>query len=155
METNKRIYKFLDYIGEPVATDFVYNFYVVNDIKHDRINLYKDFTLSLMGLILTTYMGDEITNQKQRKEHFNWCWNKNIDNFKKEGIDLSNKKLYEYFINFSEDIFYSVNDKSDPQLEEHISLLWEILFDYNKEKTEPDLDILLKLYKLFTKALEK
>ena len=155
MEVNGRIYKFLNYIGEPVASDYIYNFYVTNDIKHDRINLYKDFILSLMGLVLTTYMGDDITTRKQQKEHFDWCWNKNIQNFKEEGIDLSDKKLYEYFINFTDDIFYTVNNKDNHVLTEHIKLLWEILFDYNSEKTESDLEMLLKLYNLFTKSLEK
>ena len=155
MEVNGRIYKFLNYIGEPVQSDFIYNFYVTNDIKHDRTELFKDFITSLMTLVLSTYMGDDITSRKQQKQHFDWCWNKNLANFRKEGIDLENKGLYEYFLNFTDDIFYTVNNKENEELSKHIMLLWEILFDYNSEKTEPDLEMLLRVYKLFTKSLEK
>ena len=145
MELNSRIHKFLSYIGEPVTNEYVGNFYLMNDIKHERVHLFKDFTLSLMKLIMTTYMGDDVTTTSEQTNHFNWCWNKNINNFKLEGINFENKELYNYFLIFTEDIFYSIPDKDNPELRDNIFLLWDILFTYTSKKTEPDLEMLLKL----------
>jgi len=155
MEINGRIHKFLSYIGEPMSDDDVLDFFQTHNIKHERIHLFRDFTISLMKQIINTYLGDDVTNKENQLLHFKWCWNRIINDFKTEKIDLDDNELFEYFKYFTDDIFYSVRNKNTDELTDNIILLWEILFDFKSKKTKPDLDMLLHVYKLFTTSLEK
>ena len=68
----------------------------INNIIPEKMDLYYDFTFSLYYLIVETYLGDDnngtetkinITDE-DKKNHFQWCWKKTIENF--------NKELYKY-----------------------------------------------------------
>lgn len=126
--------------------------YEANNIKFERCELYNDFVQSLLRLIFDTYMGDEVTDSKNRIKHFKWCWNKNVENFKTEGISFNDDKLYEYFLAYVNEVYYNSEKKIDESInKEHLNM-WHDLFNYNKEKTNYELDTLVEVYKIFEKS---
>jgi len=64
----------------------------------DRLNIYKDFVLSLLYYLNKYYITDgSFTKGDERKFHL-WCYNKVCDDFLKEGLDFKdNSFLEEYF----------------------------------------------------------
>lgn len=155
MDINSRVYRFLREIGEPVNSEFVEEYYETYNLKYEKVDLYRDYILSLFDIVIETYLGDDITNEIQRVKHFKWCWDKNVDNFKKEGIILDSNDLYEYFKIFFIDIYYDINNKESEELEINIRMLWLLLFNYREKKTVPDLEILTQIYRLFENSIKK
>ena len=72
------------------------------------MELYYDFCHSIYLLIIDTYLGDPEGNETKVQmneddnyKHFLWCWNKNIENFKKESILFEIKgEHFDYFYSF-------------------------------------------------------
>lgn len=152
---NKQI-NFLNYIKAPMSKESIAILYSANNIKFERCELYSDFVQSLMLLIFDTYLGDDITNNKEQINHFNWCWYKNLDNFKNEGIIVSNSYLYNYFLDFMLEVYYIIPNKNkNPNLHIKIINLWVLIFKYNNSKSKSDMDTLLEIYKIFDKSLKK
>ena len=73
-EANGNIDKFLKYMSRPLTLDELELIYTSNNIIFERVDLYRDFILTLNDLILTTYLGDDFTNDEEQINHFNWCW---------------------------------------------------------------------------------
>ena len=145
---------FLTYINKPISREATLILYDANNIKYEKCELYSDFTQSLLRLIFNTYLGDDVTNLEQQNKHFKWCWDKNIDNFKKEGIDFESLKLYNYFLEFTLVVFYSVIDKKNQDYtDKQLLRIWYNIFDYNKVKTSSDIDTLVEIYLLFEHTL--
>lgn len=154
MSTNKQL-NFLNYINKPMSREGIAIVYSANNIKFERCELYGDFIQSLILLIFDTYLGDKLTDGEQQVNHFKWCWNKNIDNFKKEGITLESKKLYDYFLGFMLEVYYPLTKKNEnPNTHKNILTLWSYLFDYNNQKTNSDIDTFVEVYKMFEKSLK-
>ena len=79
--------EFMNYITNPLTSDQMNLLYKANDIKFDRCNLYYDFIKSLNKVIVDTYLGSEyISTEREVKEHYLWCFNKVVSNFKEEQI---------------------------------------------------------------------
>ncbi len=148
---SENIHNFINYLDEPVSDEFVSKFYEVYNIKHDRVKLFKDFSSSLSSLMVDTYMGDEITDKTQKKKHFDWCYNKNLSNFKEEGILFGGEILYEYFQRLLHDIYYT--NKKNKSINDSIIRLWDVLFSFNQTKSAADLEMFLLLYNLMEKSL--
>ena len=150
----KKEYEFLDYINTPLTRESIKLIYNSNNIVYERVELYSDFIQSLMDLMFTTYLGDDRTDEDQQLNHFEWCWNKTIDNFKKEGIDFKRNVLGKnYFSNFMIDEFYLVSDKNK-QLNRKLTKLWLYIFDYRIVKVRLDVDTFISLYRMFDKSLK-
>ena len=74
---------FFSYISKPVESD-EFEFWVdTNNICFLKMELFRDFVISLVGLVGSTYLGDEQTNetnirvtQNDNLKHFEWCWKK-------------------------------------------------------------------------------
>ena len=146
--------KFLKYIKNPINKRAMHILYSANKIKHDRCTIYKDFVMSLLLLVFETYLGDEITNPEQQMKHFNWCWDKNLENFKFEGLEFKyNKTLNVYFREFIMDTFYLKPKDNYADLINRILSAWEVMFDYDAPKSKSDVDGFIDLYKLFEKSL--
>jgi hypothetical protein len=129
--------------------------YSANDIKFEKMELYSDFVQSLLRLLFDTYLGDDVTNVEQQVRHFNWCWNKNGANFEEEGIIFDNPKLYDYFLEFMLEVYYSSVDKQECEyLDKNLLKLWYGIFDYSKSKTNSDMDTLIEIYGIFEKSLK-
>ena len=75
--------EFMNYIIQPLTFEQMNLLYKANDIKFDKCELYYDFIKSLNKLLSDTYLGAEyINSDKETKEHYLWCFNKVIKNFK-------------------------------------------------------------------------
>lgn len=155
MANKNKTLELFNYINKPMSKESITILYNANNITHEKCELYSDFIQSLILLIFDTYMGDEITSKEEQKNHFKWCWNKNIENFKKEGIDVASTKLYNYFLEFMVDVYYSSSKKDEnPNIRLNTIKLWLYIFDYNNVKSKSDIDTLIEVYKLFNTAVQ-
>jgi hypothetical protein len=143
--------EFMNYITNPLTSDQMNLLYKANDIKFDRCNLYYDFIKSLNKVIVDTYLGSEyISTEREVKEHYLWCFNKVVSNFKEEQILFDDvDKLKEYFFYFYDELFYKDSDKLLNKLDN----LAEFSFDFHRIKSRSDIDIMIELYKLFEKSI--
>lgn len=133
----------------------------VNNIIPEKLELFSDFSHSLNILLIETYLGeDELPNEtritlteEDKKNHFDWCWNKVIELFIKENIFFEKEGgHYEYFKTFFDDIFYNQKEKI---VRESITPFFDDLFDIKKSFTKSDLDMILTIYKLLDKNMKK
>ena len=85
---------FFNYVTKTVNPEEVDIWFRVNNIYPEKLELFSDFTHSLNMIIIETYLGEEENSYETKinltdddnKKHFDWCWNKVIENFKKENI---------------------------------------------------------------------
>lgn len=155
MNDKSKKHNFLDYINNPMSKEGIAMLYSTNNIRFEKCELYSDFVQSLLRLAFTTYMGDDITTVEQQVQHFNWCWNKNKANFLTEGILFDNPKLYHYFLEFMIEVYYTAIDKSEAlQMDKNVLKIWYNIFDYNRSKTNSDMDTLIEIYGIFEKSLK-
>lgn len=152
------IYKkdnFLDYINTPMSKESITMLYNANNIKFEKCELYSDFVQSLLRLAFDTYLGDDVTSSEEQINHFKWCWIKNKANFAKEGLFFDNKKLYDYFLEFMLEVYYTSLEKNQFENPDKALLkLWFNIFDYSRVKTHSDVDTLVEIYKIFEKSLK-
>jgi hypothetical protein len=152
--TNKTV-ELLNYINTPMSRESILLLYTSHNVKYEKCELYGDFIQSLILLVFDTYMGDEITNEVEQRNHFKWCWDKNINNFKKEGIGIASTRLYNYFLEFMVDVYYkTINKNENEKINTNILKLWQYIFDYNNNKSKSDVDTLLEVYKMFENSIE-
>lgn len=147
---------FLAYINNPISQENIQMLYSLNDIKIEKCELYSDCIQSLLRLAFDTYLGDDITDREHQIKHFKWCWDRNYDNFKKEGLSFDNTtRIYEYFLEFMLEVYYSLPEKEGMDYSErNILKLWYVIFDYNRGKTNSDIDTLIEIYTLFNNSFK-
>lgn len=154
MNSNDRK-NFLAYINNPMSRESINILYTAHNIQFEKCELFSDFVQSLLRLIFDTYMGDEVTSVEQQVKHFNWCWNKNVDNFLNEDLLFQSDRLYTYFLEFMLEVFYTSPDKEQTSFDhKKILKIWYYIFDYNREKTNSDIDTLIEIYKIFESSLK-
>ena len=95
---------FFNYIAKPMLPEDVDIWFKVNNIIPEKMDLYYDFSFSLYYLVLDTYLGDEKNNEtkitlsdEDKIKHFEWCWDKTIEDFNKENIQPFNCEPLMYF----------------------------------------------------------
>lgn len=153
---DKNTLELLSYINTPMSKESISVIYTANNVRYERCELYNDFIQSLIMLIFDTYLGDDITNPTEQKNHFNWCWNRNILNFSNENIHFESEKLHNYFLDFMLEIYYPITKKPEnQQIHKNILNLWSYIFNFNSKKTKSDMDTFIEVYKLFDKAIYK
>jgi hypothetical protein len=123
----------------------------------ERVELFNDIVESLTTLVVTTYLGDDTSETKIKfseediTNHFNWCWNKILENFQKENILIdSDGEHKDYMKVFMNDSFYNQKDEN---IRKSINLFVKDLFDLDKTFVKSDLDILTEVYKLFNRSV--
>jgi hypothetical protein len=123
----------------------------------ERVELFSDIVESLTTLVVTTYLGDDTSETKIKfseediTNHFNWCWNKILENFQKENILIdSDGEHKDYMKVFMNDSFYNQKDEN---IRKSINLFVKDLFDLDKTFVKSDLDILTEVYKLFNRSV--
>jgi hypothetical protein len=127
--------------------------YRLNNIIPEKTELYLDFIQALYNLVTSTYLGDDVMDENEVKKHFNWCWNKVIDSFKKEHIYFEDSiEMYSYFSSLFTESFYEEEDKSDDNIKQLMEF-WQTTFKYSLIKTRSELDTFFDLYKLFDKSI--
>ena len=145
--------EFIKYITNPLTPEEMQLLYKANNIIYDKCELYYDFILTLNHVVVDTFLGDDVINSTEDiKNHFNWCIEKVLGNFKKEKIIFSNTlDIKEYFYNFYIELFYNQGEKKD--CIDKLNKLGDLSFIYGRTKTRSDMDVLLELYRLFEKSL--
>jgi hypothetical protein len=84
-------------------------------------------------------------SESDKKNHFDWCWDKLIKDFENENILIdSDGEHKEYLWNFFLDSFYT---QPQVNIREAIPEFIEELFNLEKPFAKSDLDILTELYK--------
>ena len=152
---NRKALNFLKYINTPMSRESIIVLYSANNINFEKCELYNEFIHSLIFLVYDTYMGDDITNEKEQKNHFNWCWDKNIENFEKEGFIFNSLKLKSYFLEFMLEVYYPITKKEENKTAlDNIIKLWVYIFDYNNNKSKSDMDTLIEVYKMFENSIK-
>ncbi len=150
---------FFKYISKPIPPDDVDVWFKINNIIPEKMELFSDFSYSLNMLIVETYLGENNTSEtkivlsnEDVEKHFQWCFNKVIDNFSKEGIIIKKKgEHYDYFKTFFYDVFYN---QKEEKVRKSIGEFFNELFDIKKPFTKSDLDMIGVIYKLLDKNLE-
>ena len=144
--------EFYNYITEPVTPEDMRLWVRHKNIDVDRTDLFYDFIDSVHTIVHETFLGDDvITNEDDKQKHFNWCWNKTINNFKEESIIFNVEgDHYEYFWNFFYESYYKDKDKRDV---ENINNYFLILTKLHILKTKSELDMLSDIYILLNSNL--
>lgn len=143
---------FIEYISKPINKEEMYYLYKVNGVSYERVELFYDFIYSLFDLIVNTHLGDERMTEDDDLKHFKWCWDKTIENFKKEKIYFdSTMELYTYFLTLLQESFY-MEEKTDENINKIIDF-WRTCFNYSGSKTMSEMEALIDIYKLFNKSL--
>lgn len=151
---------FFNYISKPVPNEDVDVWFRINNIVFEKLELFSDFANSLNLLIVETYLGESTPSsetkinltQEDKEKHFEWCFNKVVDNFRKERIHFNHKgEHFDYFRTFFDEIFY--NQKED-KVRYSVKEFFSDLFDVNKPFTKSDLDMIGIIYKILDRNLE-
>jgi hypothetical protein len=152
---------FFNYITQPLKSEDVDIWFRVNNIISEKLDLFSDFTKGLNFIVVDTYLGNQnVSNETKIKyssiddeNHFKWCWNKNIENFKKENLFFEFEgEHYDYYKSFFQEIFYTQNDQ---RVRESVEKFFKELFDMKKSFTKSDLDMISTIYKSLDKNLKK
>jgi hypothetical protein len=119
------------------------------------------FSHSLNLLIVDTYLGQQdspnetkiLMSDDDNSKHFEWCWDKTVNNFLKEDLNFENRgEHFDYFKSFFDEIFYT---QKDEKIRKSITNFFTDLFDINKPFTKSDLDMVSTIYKILDKHLSK
>ena len=151
---------FFDWLAKPMQSEDVEAWYLANNIIPEYTELFRDFCVSFLNLLTKTYLGGSKTentetkvlmSETQKKEHYRWCWDKTIKNFKKEKIYfIFNEKDYEFFESLFYEIFYNQHDE---MFKPSIDDFFNQLFDYKIKKTKSDIEIFTDIYKTLERSL--
>ena len=135
--------------------------FLANNILPELTNLFEDFCLSLFYLMEDTYLGDYGDEsrhtrigmtKKNNMEHFEWCWTKTIDNFKKENINFKfENNDYDFFKEFFFEVFYEQKGK---EMKDGLKSFLEQLFNLKKTHTKSDLEMFTDVYKTLERSLQ-
>ena len=152
---------FFNYITKNLDPEEVDIWFRVNNIIPEKMELYYDFSFSLFFLIKSTYLGNSENSNETKVEmtegdnlkHFEWCWNKTLENFNKENIRFKIKGEHkEYYHKFFMDLFYYAEKK---EIADNIDKFFKELFNEQKSYTKSDLDMVTDIYKRLDKNLNK
>ena len=151
---------FYSWMMKPVNREDVEIWFNINNMIYEKRQLFSDFTFSLYHIIKSTYLGDDITNpsetkiilsQQEKENHFEWCWNKTLENFSKENIKFNlTGEHKDYYEKFYMDLFYNAENN---KISGNILMFFEELFNEEKMFTKSDLDMLTEIYKLLNKNI--
>lgn len=153
--------QFYNWLTQPMTPEDVDTWNRANNIIPEFTELFRDFCLSLLDLVEKTYLGDshgEHTETriglttKDKEDHFEWCWKKTLDNFRKESVIFNFKKDdYRYFENFFFDVFY---EQEDNEVKKEIKIFFQQLFDRNRVITKSDIEMFTDVYKALERSLK-
>lgn len=119
------------------------------NIIRERSEVYHDFLQSLVKLIDTTYMGDDVMSRDDRINHFWWCFNQVVKDFEMENIYFTNKNHGVYIWDLLSHIYYPI--RSIRLVIDYLKLI----FDYRVIKTNEEIDSFVEIYGVFDQSLKK
>lgn len=148
---------FFNWITNPMPKDEIVIWFKANNMIYEKIELHGDIFKSLYYIIIDTYLGDSENETnihlsiEEKKSHFEWCWKKMIDNFKKENININLEGDHkEYLESFFMDSFYN---QKDNHVKNSIEKFITLIFDVDGEFTKADLEMLTDFYKILEKSM--
>jgi hypothetical protein len=152
--------KFINWLIKPISEEDLEVWFRANNMIPEYIDLFRDFCLSFYFLVSQTYLGDShndhnetkigLTN-RDKENHFNWCWNKIIDNFELEGIVFEfSERDKDYFKEFFFEIFYDTKNKD---IKGGLLDFFRQVFNSKRPMSKSDLEILTDLYKTLERSL--
>jgi len=149
---------FFKWISMSIPKEDVVVWFNIHNMNYEKIELYGDIFKSLNFIIIDTYLGDEksetkiVMSKEDNISHFNWCWNKLLEDFRKENIHIKHGGTHkDYFKSFFDDSFYNQKENN---IKNAISNFITEVFNIEKPFSKSDLDILTELYKLLEKNIE-
>lgn len=150
------INRFIDYFSKPLTTEQILYLNNINNISYDRVEIYHDFIISLLYTINETYLGDDVIKcDVDRLSHFNWCWNKVIDNFNEENIKIQKKgEHFNYFYNYMITLFYLDKERTDDLIKNYL-IFWDDIMISIDSKTKSEYDLFVDVYKIMNKYFFK
>jgi hypothetical protein len=152
---------FFNWISKPMDSEDVEIWFNMNNMIPEKGELFFDFCVSLFTLMKETYLGDESFNyetkvtlsEEDKKKHFEWCWNKTIENFKKENVRFNTKgDHFEYFNSFFMEVYYTQKNNN---VRDSIDSFLKDLFNRKIPFTKSDLELYTELYKLLDKNISQ
>lgn len=130
-----------------ISQDELFLAYKNSDIQREYVDIIREFTNNLIFNLHSTFLGDELTkNENDIRNHFLWCFNKTVSNYK--FINFNMKHRYEYFnymYNHSLGQLYNNKDYEESVYCIEVIYFSELL-NYNKPKTTNDLLLMSELY---------
>ena len=149
---------FFNWVSKPVPKEEVLVWFNINNINYEKVELYGDFFKSLNIKVSDTYFEEEnfetkiSLSEENKKEHFEWCWTKTIEDFSKENIFFNLEGEHKkYFEKFYFETFYN---KSEKKIKEAIPSFLDEIFSMEKPFSKSDLEIMTEIYKLMEKNLK-
>jgi hypothetical protein len=149
---------FFNWMAKPLPKDEIIIWFNIHNMSYEKIELYGDITKSLNQIISDTYLGDNnsetkiVLSEEDKQLHFDWCWDKMVENFRKENIIIKHGGEHkDYFKSFFTDTFYSQTKET---LRGTIGKFLGEIFDTDMSYSKSDLDLLTELYKLMEKNIE-
>jgi hypothetical protein len=151
---------FFNWMVKPLPKEDVLVWLNVQNMNYEKIELYGDIFKSLDHIINDTYLGNDnnasetkiILSPEDNRAHFDWCWNKLLEDFRKENIKIKHGGQHrDYLESFYNDTFYNQKEKS---VKKSIPEFLMDVFDIEKAFTKSDLDVLTEFYKLLEKNID-
>lgn len=152
---------FFNWIAKPLPNDEVVIWFNVHNMIYEKIELYGDIFKSLNCVITDTYMGDSngdspetkiVLSPDDKKSHFDWCWNKMVENFQKENITITiDGDHKDYLKSFYMDTFYHQTQKN---VKDSVPVFLNEIFNMSKPFSKSDLDMITEIYKMMEKNVK-
>lgn len=152
--------QFFNWLTKPMLPEEIDAWFKANNIIPEMSELFRDFCFSLLKLVDDTYLGNDENSketkigmsQEDKSSHFTWCWNKTIENFRKENIFFeNNEETFLYFKNFFMEVYY--NQEQDI-VKKSLQDFFIQIFNKNNKHTKSDIEMFTELYKLLEKSLQ-
>jgi len=143
----------VSYQKEVVNEYELHNLYKENKIIRERVDLYRDFIITLCIKIEDTYLGKAyLKKEVDFVNHFNWAYFKVLQEFDEDGISFyHNDEVYSYFKNEVFEQFYAKDGKLG---EGDYKKFWLSLMRFEGRKIRINLNVMIEIYKMFDKSLD-
>lgn len=152
---------FYSWLSTPMNPEDVKTWNQAKNIIPELSDLFRDFCFSFYYLMSETYLGYENTVSKESFipmsseddiMHYKWCWDKTIENFKKENINFKfSKKDYTFFESFFIEVFY--NQKND-YIRDGLEDFLKQIFNRKRPVTKSDMEMFTDIYKTMERSLQ-
>lgn len=159
--SKNRMDRFFKWLSEPMKSEDVNTWYMVNNIIPELSDLFEDFCFSFYYLVKETYLGYNFENnrltqitlsEEDKFNHFKWCWDKTIKNFSKENITFEfSEKDYSYFRDFFFEVFYQTDNN---EMKEALGDFLKQLFNRKRPISQSDIEMFTDVYKTLERSLK-
>ena len=153
--------QFFNWLSKPMAIEDINAWFLANNIIPEMSDLFRDFCFSFIELMRTTYLGDSHgeyretkigMDQEDKQTHFRWCWERTVENFKKENITFEfDEESLEYFESFFFEVFYNQPDES---VRNELESFFYQLFNRKRLMSKSDIEMFTDVYKILEKSLK-